>query len=241
MAMQGRSADHLDQRFDRLISRGRDVVDGVAGARPGSRPQAAASTREGERRSGWRNDLDGLGRWVENRLDRLLDGESDWREPWQDDGAPAEPRRPVASSFQSSPPPARSTRVRPAATRPVPEGPAPGRRPLDAISRRGLGAIDAPTAKAAPPRRAALEPAGPMEPSAEQAPGQVDQARDTWPDDALFSVPRWSRPIRSAMGAASTAPAGEPAAPLRSGDRQPGPETESLSRPLPRSSRRRSL
>jgi hypothetical protein len=238
--MQGRSADQLDQRFDRLISRGRDVVNGVAGGRPGSRATTAAGTREGERRNGWRNELDGLGRWVENRLDRLLEGEADWREPWQEDGGPAEPRGPVASSLPTSPPPARSTRGRPGALRSGPEGPAPGRRPLEAISRRGLGTIEATTTMAAPPRRAAQEPAAPVEPSGEPARGLVDQAQDTWPDDALFSVPRWSRPIRSGVGGGAAAPAAESPTALRSGDLQPDPETESQSRPLPRSSRRRS-
>jgi hypothetical protein len=238
--MQGRSADPLDQRLDRLISRGRDVVNGVAGARPGTRAAAGAGTREGERRNGWRNELDGLGRWVENRLDRLLDGETDWREPWQEDGGPAEPRGPLASALPSSPPPARSTRVRPGPIRSLPEGPAPGRRPLEAISRRGLGAIDATTTKAAPPRRAAQEPAAPVEPSVEPARGLDDQAHDSWPDDALFSVPRWSRPSRSGVGGGAAAPAAESPTAPRSGDLQPGLETESMARPLPRSNRRRS-
>jgi hypothetical protein len=238
--MQGRPADHLDQRLDRLISRGRDVVGGVAGARPGSRAAAGAGTREGERRNGWRNELDGLGRWVENRLDRLLDGEADWREPWQEDGRPAQPPRPMASTFQSSPPPARSTGVRPGPIRSVPAGPAPGRRPLDAISRRGPGAIDATRAIAALPGRAPQEPPAPVEPPAERAPGQVDQAQDSWPDDTLFSVPRWSRPTTSAVGAGAAATTSEPPTGLRSADRQPGPTTEIPPRPLPRSSRRRS-
>lgn len=239
--MQGRSSDQLDQRLDRLLSRGRDLVEGVAGARPGSRAAAKAGTREGERRNGWRNDLDGLGRWVENRLDRLLDdGESDWREPWQEDGRPAELHSPEASSFQSSMPPARLTPMRADSLRPNREGRAPGRRRLDAISRRGQGTLDATAAEAAHLCRAAQEPAALMPPPAKPSPGQFEQSEDGWPDEALFSVPRWSRPIRSASVGEGMAPAAEGSAPLRRGDLQPDAETDFQPRPLPRSSRRRS-
>ena len=60
--------------LDRLVSAGRQLVDGVSGARPGS--------RSGNRGEGRR--LDGLGRWVENKLDWILEDEDDWREPWQE-------------------------------------------------------------------------------------------------------------------------------------------------------------
>ena len=60
--------------LDRLVSAGRQLVDGVSGARPGS--------RSGNRSEGRR--LDGLGRWVENKLDWILEDEDDWREPWQE-------------------------------------------------------------------------------------------------------------------------------------------------------------
>ncbi len=60
--------------IDRLVSAGRQLVDGVSGARPGSR---TASRGEGRR-------LAGLGRWVENKLDWILEDEDDWREPWQE-------------------------------------------------------------------------------------------------------------------------------------------------------------
>jgi len=59
---------------DRLVSAGRQLVDGVSGARPGSR-----SGNRGESRR-----LSGLGRWVENKLDWILEDEDDWREPWQE-------------------------------------------------------------------------------------------------------------------------------------------------------------
>jgi hypothetical protein len=60
--------------LDRLVSAGRQLVDGVSGARPGS--------RNGNRGEGRR--LAGLGRWVENKLDWILEDEEDWREPWQE-------------------------------------------------------------------------------------------------------------------------------------------------------------
>jgi hypothetical protein len=100
------------QRFDRLVSAGRQLVDGVSGARPGSR----ASGRPGLPR------LDGLGRWVEDKLDWILEEEDDWREPWQEAKREARPEpRPVAKPE----------------LRPEPRAePRPRRRPLEAISRR---------------------------------------------------------------------------------------------------------
>jgi hypothetical protein len=85
--------DPLEQRLDRWVNRGRRLVDGVSGTRPGSRPPA----RPGERRSSARNGIDGLGRWVEDKLDWLLDEEDDWQEPWQEEvpPPPARPRRPL--------------------------------------------------------------------------------------------------------------------------------------------------
>lgn len=74
--------------------------------------------------------MDEFGRWVEGRLDWLLDDGDDWREPWQesDRGAPGTPVEPPAP-------------VRP-------------RRPmLEAVSRRGssaLGSASAPGAASAP-------------------------------------------------------------------------------------------
>jgi hypothetical protein len=94
---------------NRWVSRGKQLVDGVSGARPGSRPPG----RPGERRPGARPGLDGLGRWVENRLEWLLEDGDDWREPWEEEA-------PVVAPV---------VRPAPAAGRP--------RRPLEAVSRRG--------------------------------------------------------------------------------------------------------
>jgi hypothetical protein len=91
----------LDDRLEQWVSRGRELVDGVSGTRPG--------TRSAGRGAGGR--LDGLGRWVEGKLDWLLDDRDDWREPW-------ETERPAPVSD------------------PVPA--ARPRTPLEAISRRGL-------------------------------------------------------------------------------------------------------
>ena len=66
--------------LDRLVSAGRQLVDGVSGARPGSR---SGNRGEGRRPAGMPR-LDGLGRWVENKLDWILEDEDDWREPWQE-------------------------------------------------------------------------------------------------------------------------------------------------------------
>ena len=70
----------FDQRLDQWLATGRQLVDGVAGARPGSRtsgrPQpggrAGALPRPG-----------GLGRWVEEKLDWLLEDDDGWLEPWE--------------------------------------------------------------------------------------------------------------------------------------------------------------
>ena len=90
--------------LDRLVSAGRQLVDGVSGARPGARP----GSRSGNRGEGRR--LDGLGRWVENKLDWILEDEDDWREPWQEtrpEPSPqARPRRRLdAISRRSAAPP----------------------------------------------------------------------------------------------------------------------------------------
>ena len=102
--------DPLDQRVDRWVTAGRQFVEGVAGSRPGGRPPGRGS----DRRHQLRPRMDELGRWVEGRLDWLLDDGDDWREPWQesDRGAPG----------VQEPPPA----------------PGRSRRPmLEAVSRRG--------------------------------------------------------------------------------------------------------
>ncbi|MFN5117774.1 MAG: hypothetical protein ACK55H_06910 [Cyanobacteriota bacterium] len=129
--------DPLEQRLDRWVSAGRQFVDGVAGARPGSRPQGRGS----DRRAGRRPSLDGLGRWVEDRLDWLLEDGDDWREPWEEQRpATAAPSRGSAQGSLSTSTPTPT----PAESRNRP------RRSLEAISRRGgAPARDAEPAAAA--------------------------------------------------------------------------------------------
>ena len=95
--------------LDRLVSAGRQLVDGVSGARPGSRPGNRGEGRRPAGPSGMPR-LDGLGRWVENKLDWILEDEEDWREPWQEarpePSSQARPRRRLdAISRRSAEPP----------------------------------------------------------------------------------------------------------------------------------------
>ena len=103
-----RGPDPLEQGLDRLVSAGRQLVDGVSGARPGVRGPSRGGPSRGASASAsasLRPRLDQLGRWVEDKLDWILDEEEDWREPWQE---PAQSPTPQPSQ----------------------------RRPLEAISRR---------------------------------------------------------------------------------------------------------
>jgi hypothetical protein len=111
-----RGPDPLEQGFDRLVSAGRQLVDGVSGARPGSR-KAARTAAPGP---GMRPRLGELGRWVEDKLDWILEEDDDWREPWQGTREPARLEPPAPRQLEPS---LSSSR----------------RRPLDAISRRGPG------------------------------------------------------------------------------------------------------
>ena len=216
-----RDGDPLEQRLDRWVSAGRQLVDGVSGGRPGSRAAARRSEGRPGRRGG---GFDGLGRWVEDRLDWLLEDGDDWREPWQQNEGGRDPMPPAERLMPRSP---QRAGDRPASDdwQPVRSGERPRepgvaasssrpRRPLEAISRRG----QAPAAAMSPQVRANGE----------------DGDQD-WPDDALFQVPRWQRPPASSppkdplqRDAAVRRPdAGEVAAPRVGG------------RPLPRSCRRR--
>lgn len=189
---QRRGGDPLEQRFDRLVSAGRQLVDGVSGARPGSR-SAARSALRGD---GRRPRFDGLGRWVENKLDWILEDDDDWREPWQE--TRSEPR-PESRSQPSSPVPSR-------------------RRPLDAISRRSTAA-----------RPTATPPAASAPAASRPAPTSSADA-SAWPDDEMFTVPRWQRQASSSRSVANAVP---PASGAEAGDGSiPG-------RALPRSTRRR--
>jgi len=144
----------LEQRLDRWVSRGRELVDGVAGARPGSRTPGPEGAGLGHRGlgAGGLNPA-GLGRWVEERFDWLLedDAEDDWREPWQEPargggrrtagpaaaGSP-EARRPESPSDPWAAPPLGSPSPRRSDPQPRPSkaSVASERRSLEAVSRR---------------------------------------------------------------------------------------------------------
>jgi len=120
--------DPLDQRVDRWVTAGRQFVEGVAGSRPGGRPGGRGPDRRGQLRP----RIDELGRWVEGRLDWLIDDGDDWREPWQE-------------SERGTPEPA--------------PAPVRSRRPmLEAVSRRGR-AVPSPSAATGPAPSAAPAPA----------------------------------------------------------------------------------
>ena len=108
-----RGPDPLEQGLDRLVSAGRQLVDGVSGARPGSRK----ATRTAAPGPGGRPRLGELGRWVEDKLDWILEDDDDWREPWQATREPAQVEVPAPRQVEPALPSSR-------------------RRPLDASSRR---------------------------------------------------------------------------------------------------------
>ncbi len=235
----GRESEPLDQRLDRWVSAGRQLVDGVAGGRPGSRPAARSSEA---RNAGWgnagRGGFDGLGRWVEERLDWLLEDGDDWREPWQDTGsdspAPLPRSRPNARNLSNP-----DTRFNPADL-PNPANPASAARPLSAIdpasadrprnqaSRTNPDTNAATAADSMPRRRLEARSRRGLTPQSPAVTTSTtgDRDHEAWPDDDSFSLPRWQRP-------ASTGRAPEPSPPAAD-------TFDGGGRPLPRSSRRTS-
>jgi len=197
-----RDPQPLEQRLDRWMTTGRQLVEGVSGGRPGARQ----GSRRPEGRPGGRGGFDAVGRWVEDRLDWLLDDSDDWPEPWQEnDRRLGEP----SGRRASQPAPGRPAAGWSGAER----GDRP-RRPLEAISRRGLSA--GPGAAPSPP-----------------APDPQD-----WPDDSSFSVPRWQRPTQPLRRPDPLGSDHEQRGP-RDPDAGGGTPEAASARPLPRSSRRR--
>ncbi|MGC6484026.1 MAG: RNA helicase [Synechococcus sp.] len=120
-----RSDDPLDRRLDQWLETGRQLVDGVAGTRPGRR---GAAGRSGHRLSGAR--LDAVGRWVGDKIDWLLDeDDDDWGGPWdasrlaQATPPRASMRADLASPDRDAVPSPRSAETK-------------TKRPLEAMSRR---------------------------------------------------------------------------------------------------------
>ncbi|MFM9047895.1 MAG: hypothetical protein ACKOOH_09640, partial [Cyanobium sp.] len=148
----------LEDRLDTWVSRGRELVDGVSGTRPGTRPAGRGTERPGP---GGRPGLDGLGRWVEGRLDWLLDDREDWREPWQEagrstdrwDATSPQATFPSNAPFASPWKPFRGGASRPLPPRSVGASP-PGSQPA-----RGLPRTLPPT-RSGPRKRASACPAG---------------------------------------------------------------------------------
>jgi len=214
-----REGEPLEQRLDRWMSTGRQLVEGVSGGRPGARQ----GSRRPEGRPGSRGSFDGLGRWVENRLDWLLDDSDDWPEPWQQsEQRRREPPAPVRPDLLSREP-GRGSGL---SQRP--------RQPLEAISRRGA-AMPPPAAER--DFRASQNRSIPAASTDSDRSNGWNDAPQDWPDDEDFSVPRWQRP---------SAPLQRPdplQTELQQSDREPRGEQErpasSPARPLPRSSRRR--
>ncbi|MFM8544833.1 MAG: hypothetical protein ACKOCA_00680 [Vulcanococcus sp.] len=120
---QGRAEPRLEQRLDQWMSAGRQLVDGVAGTRPGSR-----SGGEGRAAGGLR--LNQVGRWVETKLDWLLEDDEGWRESWEEPQAPRRQLEPRGADQSSR----------------------PRRQPLQAISRRAVPRDVAPQADPAQPQ-----------------------------------------------------------------------------------------
>ena len=66
-----RSRDPLDRRMDKWIETGKQVVDGVAGNRPG------------QRRGRWQDkttapNFEKVGRWMEEKIDWFFEDDEDW-------------------------------------------------------------------------------------------------------------------------------------------------------------------
>jgi hypothetical protein len=254
-----RGADSLEGGLDRLVSAGRQLVDGVSGARPGSRGPAGSRPR-----------LADLGRWVEDKLDWILEEEDDWREPWQEERRPARgPESRVDSGRwsderwseagrldQSRSAPSwrdegwREERQRPLVGRRLEVSPSP--RPSTAAGPAAFTATAAATpaafspAAAPSPGRSGRQP---LQAISRRRPGGLSAAPSReapaapsasprpvavesagdWPEDDTFTRSRWQRP-QDTPGPS----------PERAVDR-PAPRAErpAAARPLPRSSRRR--
>ena len=68
-----RSRDPLDRRMDKWIETGKQVVDGVAGNRPG------------QKRARWQDkttspNFEKVGRWMEEKIDWFFEDDDDWLE-----------------------------------------------------------------------------------------------------------------------------------------------------------------
>ena len=94
-----RSRDPLDRRFDQWIETGRQLVDGVAGTRPGQRGSGRTDRRSTP-------SLGTVGRWVGDKIDWILEEDEDWLEPWQAETQPtaSATKRPLEAISRRAPP-----------------------------------------------------------------------------------------------------------------------------------------
>ncbi|NQV10953.1 MAG: hypothetical protein HQ527_07300 [Cyanobacteria bacterium] len=127
--------------LDQWVTAGRQLVDGVAGARPGSRTQARGGER-GRERPSERPSFKGVGRWMENQLDSFMEEEDDWSER-----SPESWQQSIPEELRSPPAPFNDRIEAEQAAAPPPAAPQQ-RRLLDAISRRAAPLL--PPASASP-------------------------------------------------------------------------------------------
>ena len=72
---RGKRDRSFDRRLDQLIETGRQVVDGVAGNGPGQR-----NLKYVDRNFSSNSSFNTVGRWVEDKLEWLLEDDEDWME-----------------------------------------------------------------------------------------------------------------------------------------------------------------
>ena len=91
-----RSREPLDRRMDKWIQTGKQVVDGVAGNRPGQR-------RRGWQDKGTSANFQKVGRWMEDKIDWFFEDDDDWleNEDFDDDtfqeSISSNPKRPLGA------------------------------------------------------------------------------------------------------------------------------------------------
>ena len=172
--------DPFDRRLDQWLETGRQLVDGVAGTRPGRRPAMG----RGGRSAG--ASLDAVGRWVGDKIDWLLDEEDDWGSNW-------ERERPVRSSTR----PLQAAEIAPRDLGPV------AKRPLDAISRRQPPLI---SPSSDPELSLPAAPAAPVDD--EGWPDEASFRLDRWQRTSGASSTRLEPPSSSPRSAGSAPVAG---------------------------------
>ncbi len=80
-----RSREPLDRRMDKWIQTGKQVVDGVAGNRPGQRRASWQDKTTGQK-------LEKVGRWMEEKIDWFFEDDDDWLDNSESYDAPFQER-----------------------------------------------------------------------------------------------------------------------------------------------------